>query len=111
MLTWNVFVGNFNTKSIEVYNIFKHSGFIKSCRKALIESDGDDRAFLVAVNRELRYYFWSKCEYEVIISGWPPSDTFNDSKVDIYAQVCMNWSRFAAYLLDYKDELLRGEDE
>lgn len=48
------------------------------------------------IERELRrkclYYFWSKCEYEVVVTGWP--DTKPERKIDIYDQLDANWETF-----------------
>lgn len=48
------------------------------------------------IERELRhkcmYYFWGKCEYEVIVTGWP--DTNTEKKIDIYQQLEANWEIF-----------------
>ena len=52
------------------------------------------------LDRALRYMFWSKCEYEIILSPWPPYT--NDKgeevilpkrsrKIDIYEQCMMNF--------------------
>lgn len=51
------------------------------------------------------YYFWSKCEWEIIISGWPPRDDFNDAKIDVYDQVKLNWDKFVDYTWDHRKEL------
>lgn len=34
------------------------------------------------------YYFWGKCEHEMIIHGWPVKK--NDYKIDVHEQVKMN---------------------
>lgn len=39
------------------------------------------------------YYFWAKCEYEVIVSAWPPRGG-SDRKIDIYTQIKENWDIF-----------------
>ena len=48
------------------------------------------------IERELRhtcmYYFWGKYEYEVIVTGWP--DTNTEKKIDIYQQLEANWEIF-----------------
>ena len=48
------------------------------------------------IERELRhkcmYYFWSKCEYEVVVTGFP--DTKTERKIDIYDQLDANWETF-----------------
>lgn len=35
-----------------------------------------------------RYQFWARCEYEVIVTGWPQQK--NELKLDIYRQIEMN---------------------
>lgn len=35
-----------------------------------------------------QYMYWSRCEYEVILAGWPNTD--NQRKIDIYDQIVMN---------------------
>jgi len=45
------------------------------------------------LKRLCMYYFWSKCEYEVIVSAWPPREG-SDRKIDIYTQLKENWDIF-----------------
>lgn len=45
------------------------------------------------LDRLCSYYFWAKCEYEVIVSAWPPKDG-SDRKIDIYTQLKENWDIF-----------------
>lgn len=45
------------------------------------------------LDRSCLYYFWSKCEYEVIVSAWP-SREHSERKIDIYSQLCANWEIF-----------------
>ena len=40
------------------------------------------------VDSELRYQFRGRCEYEVILSDWPPSGV--KKKIDVYWQCEMN---------------------
>lgn len=35
-----------------------------------------------------QYMFWSRCEYEIIVAGWPCTDTTR--KIDIHDQILMN---------------------
>ena len=108
-LTWNVFIEDFSGKRIVMYNVFRHSGFLNGCRQAL-EQCGDDRpAFEEAVRRELMYYYWSKCEWEIILSAWPPRKHFNEEKIDVSDQVMMNWPQFTEYLWINRKELLKRE--
>lgn len=45
------------------------------------------------LGRLCMYYFWSKCEYEVIVSAWPPKNG-TDRKIDVYTQLKENWDIF-----------------
>ena len=52
----------------------------------------------------------SKCEYEVVITSWPPMPPergFKDLKVDIYDQLELNWTAFFKYVLEHKAYFLR----
>lgn len=103
MLCWNVYVGNFNDKSIELHNVFEHGGFLNGCRDAARKYKKDKAGFAEAIESELLYYYWSKCEWEVVISSWP--DGKYEKKIDVYTQVMNNWEQFIDYLWAYKAEL------
>jgi len=45
------------------------------------------------LDRLCMYYFWAKCEYEVIVSSWPPREG-SERKIDIYTQLKANWDIF-----------------
>lgn len=54
--------------------------------------------FAEALRRSLMYYFWSKCEWEVLISPWCGSKKDKAIKVDVYWQVMNNWEIFLDYV-------------
>ena len=95
---WRVFVENFNGKRIEEYDIFEHHGFAEDVRKAYCKHRNDFDAFAEKVRGSLFYYFNSKCEWEVIVSAWPPSERVPERKVDVYEQVMLNWDVFIEYV-------------
>ena len=67
---------------------------IEKMRKNKITSvDFKDR-----LKQVLMYYFWAKCEYEVIVSSFPPDEKSKDEKVDIYSQVMLNFDIFCDYV-------------
>ena len=107
-MQWNVFFHNYNTNEIEPYNIFKHSCFRHEV-KQLIKKYKDKDEFIDQLKRELAYYFWSKCEWEVIISPWVGRKEPCKEKIDVYDQVMLNWDIFANYVWDNKKELLKNE--
>lgn len=104
-LEWNVFFEDFNARKIKTYNVFNHSGFVKDCVQCFREYSDDRSGFEEKLKRSLMYYFWSKCEYEVIISDWPPRSDFHASKVDVYDQVCLNWPIFLDYVWHHRREI------
>lgn len=58
---------------------------------------------------ELRYYYWSKCEHEIIVAPWIGSDDAA-IKVDIYDQVMNNWERFTDYVWQAFDWTEENDD-
>ena len=55
------------------------------------------------VRSYLRYYFGSKCEWEIVVTTWPArlidaSELEVSQKLDVYEQVMMNWQPFIEYL-------------
>lgn len=91
---WNVWIWDFNHDSLEVYDVMPR--FIAAF-KSLKKKDIPDTIEKLSdwLNSEAHYMFWSKCEYEMIIHGWP--ERKNDSKVDVYDQLKMNWDAFVEY--------------
>lgn len=97
--TWNVCYSDSNTDTIKIFNIFEHKHFMQGCDKAFIKAKRSDReVFAEEVKIELRYWFWSKCEWELIIHGL--FSTYNQ-KVDVFGQVMINWDRFIDYLWEW----------
>lgn len=85
-LVWNVFVENFNGKSVEVFNIFDHYSFLydlvnikKETKKryaqegVTLKDSSEALAFFEEeVGAALTYFYWCKSEWEVIVTSWPP---------------------------------------
>lgn len=92
---WYVYKYNTNRKKIEVFNIFDHSGFMADFIKLYDESENKEY-FSHRLKSSLRYYFWGKCEYEVLISPWIGDESIK-KKIDIYSQVMINWEHFVNY--------------
>ena len=108
MLKWNVIYGDFNSREIETYNIFRHYSFTHDCAKAARKYKDNREAFAEEIRVCLMYYFWSKCEWEVIVQHWPNGERFHDKKIDVYQQVMMNWDIFIDYLWEHRKELKVG---
>ena len=104
-VVWNVIYGDFNARRIRTYNVFDHYGFVVSCQKNAKKNKDNKEAFAEDLKRDLMYYFWSKCEWEVIVSQWPPKDDGRDAKIDVYDQIKMNWDRFLDYTWEHRKEI------
>lgn len=102
-MEWHVFYHDINAQKLTTINIFDHCGFFEDVQKALKKSKSKDE-FAKALKSDLMYYFWSKSEYEIIISPWCGGRNTEDIKVDIYTQVMNNWNVFLDYVWNSKGE-------
>lgn len=105
-LVWNTYREDFNRRRIVEFNLFDHYMFYDDCRKAAMAYRDNFELFQNEIRKSLAYYFWSKCEHEIIISDWPPSDNFQGKKVSVYDQVMMNWEHFIKYLWEHRKILI-----
>ena len=69
-LVWNVYYHNWNRDKFEKFNVFEHGRFREDVEKICKEfkNSEDKMRFADRLRRELQYYFWSKCEWEVVIT-------------------------------------------
>ena len=83
---FNVLIWNFNTQTIEEYVI---PYFVREWKeekdKSKFKSFDDIKEF---VRSKSLYQFWSRCEYEMIVKGWPV--TKREIKLDVHEQIMMN---------------------
>ena len=125
-MIWNVYYRDINSREIKVFNIFNHSYFREAITR-LKKKKLPKEEFTKKLEREVRYYFWSKCEYEVVLTSFPPYidkkeldrlnseyENFNTmyghyplridvcpetyEKIDIYQQLHLNWDVFVNYV-------------
>ena len=84
---FNVLIWNFNTQTIEEYNVIPY--FVREWKeekdKSKFKSFDDIKEF---VRSKSLYQFWSRCEYEMIVKGWPV--TKREIKLDVHEQIMMN---------------------
>jgi hypothetical protein len=87
MKQFNVCIFNSNTKKFEPYDIIpflidKYNSISKLDRP---RTRNEIKKF---INKECKYQYWSRCEYEILLLDWPCEKT--KEKIDIYDQVMMN---------------------
>ena len=100
---------DFNRNVIRPFNVFDHGSFLEDCKKNAKKNAKDYEAFCERLRRDLMYWFWSKCEWEIIISPWVSKVVDCSIKVDVYDQVMMNWKQFCDYTWSHAVILRRRE--
>ena len=98
-LEWNVFEYDFNSKRIEIFNIFDHYRFLKDCFDAYNNSNGDFNEFQKSIKQNLMYYFWGKFEHEIVLSQFTSGDPV-EKKIDVFEQVMLNYDVFVSKLFE-----------
>jgi len=101
-LVWNVFHYSHKTHKIEPINLFDYNWvFLRDGLLYAKKHYKDDfNKFAEHIRLSLQHEYWSRCEYETIITG-----IFDDSggyKMDVYTQVMLNWDRFIDYVWNNK---------
>lgn len=111
MREFNVIVYNINSKEFEPYNVIPHLVNCYDKKKSKPKTFDEFKEF---VKSESMYQWWSRCEYEIILSPWPyitsPSERYDKKgednieawkehwkkhlkeceKIDVHYQVMMN---------------------
>lgn len=96
-LVWNVFCRDMNADTIKIFNVFEHYRFAEDVKKLILKCKDRD-AFERDLKSSLMYYFWSKYEWEVLISPRLDGKGKNAMKIDVYWQIRNNWDRFVDYV-------------
>lgn len=109
-MKWIVYYHDINSDKMSTYNIFEHGSFRKYV-KEVVEEYKDKDEFAKQLKSELRYYFWSKAEWEIILSPWVGGKNTRELKIDVYDQVMNNWDIFVDYVWENREELLKDEKE
>lgn len=54
--------------------------------------------FKEKVKSSTMYYYWCKCEWEILIAPWVGDFDKESVKIDVYKQLEMNWDHYIKYL-------------
>ena len=98
-LEWNVFVHDINKRQMKIFNVFNHGRY----RKEIIELlncryDYTLEEFKEKVKASTMYYYWCKCEWEILIAPWVGDFDKDSIKIDVYKQLEINWNHYIKYL-------------
>lgn len=117
---WLVYVGEWNGEHrIVEHNVFDHHGFLRDVAKKLkaydktYKAEGwiDVDALSTDLRAEVMYYYWCKCEWEIVLSYWPPSERYPDRKIDVSDQLKLNWDAFVGYCWTHRKEIIKWAKE
>lgn len=94
-LEWNVFIHDFNSDKIIKYNVLYNVA--EKLHKAVKKGQVNDKATLKEwLKNELMYHYWSRCEYEILVSGL--FSKANDFKMDAWDQIEINLDNVVEYV-------------
>lgn len=83
---YKVISWDFNKDDIEYYDIMPFLiDSYKRIKKNKPKTFDEIKEFII---NESRYRFWSRCEYELIVTGWPKQN--REIKIDIFDQINEN---------------------
>ena len=103
-IVWRAFYHSWNSKKIQTFNIFDHGRFREDLKKKAKKCKTKDE-FSKELRSALMYYYWAKCEWEVVITPWVSTDDTKNIKVDVYWQVMNNWKVFLDYVWENRKKL------
>lgn len=91
-LHWNVLRHDFNSHKFEVYDIMRED-VLDDIYKL---KDKSYEAVKEAIRKWAMYHYWSKCEYEFIVTDLWNKD---EEKIDAFRQIDMNLDRLTEYVM------------
>lgn len=90
---FNVLVWDFNRDALFRYDVMPYllsqwEEMMKHRRRKDFHKPSTFDEVKEWILKESRYQFWSRCQYEIVVTGFPPGK--NDTKIDVFAQIEMN---------------------
>lgn len=85
MNKFNVIWYNINSKKFEAYDVLPYFINEYNNSKNKPKTFEEFKEFIISNSR---YMYWARCQYEIIICGWPNEE--NREKWDIHKQIMMN---------------------
>lgn len=101
MVEYKVINWDFNTDRIEHYDIMPYLYARleeKRKRRHISLKDLTFERLKEFIDNESKYQFWSRCQYEVIVTGWPVQK--HEHKLDVYEQIKMNLDNITKLMFD-----------
>lgn len=109
-LKWMVWRYDGNNNSLETINVLSEELLEKAAfgvaTKKIKNRDMLKRFF----EREFKYKYWSRCEYEMMVGDLFIKDTDSLKKVDVYGQLEPNLDTICDYFILAADVKFKGTD-
>lgn len=89
---------NINKKRFEPYDVMPYliEEYKKEVKKKKQPITFDE--FKKFIEGSSMYMYWSRCQYEIILTSWPNED--NQEKIDVHKQIMMNINLVTEVLMD-----------
>lgn len=97
-MKYNVLVQDFNSRKFVPYDIFPYLTNMYNREEKKPENFKEFKKF---IDSTARYQWWARCEYEIIVSGWP--NITNSKKIDVYDQIELNIDAITTLFMEYVD--------
>lgn len=98
-LEWNVFAQDINKQQMRIFNVFNYGKYKQEIIELLNHKDDYTlEEFREKVKSSTMYYYWGKCEWEILIAPWIGDFDKELVKADVYMQLKMNWNYYIKYL-------------
>lgn len=103
MIEYRVITWDFSTDRVEHYDIMPYLYRRleeKRKKRQIVLKDLTLEKLKEFIDDESKYQFWARCQYEVILSSWPPRENGRKHKMDVYEQIHMNLDNIAKLMYD-----------
>lgn len=114
-LEWYCVEWGFNEKRPRLINVMRAINIDDLKKKLKYKGKKPTKYNSIKNYEELREYlksqfmcrFWCRCEYEMIVTSWPPRNDIDGTKIDVFDQIAPNIDRITEYVvqvlkLDFK---------
>lgn len=98
-MEWYVLLHDFNKDKVISYNIFNNNKLNEEL-KELKENFISKEIFISELDKTLRWCFWSKAEYEIMVGDLFEKDLDKYEKIDAYQQLKPNLNTLADYIIN-----------
>lgn len=95
MKIFNVIIYDFNSKSFKSFNIIPCLIREYEDKKLKLKTFKEVKEFITNYSR---YQWWGRCEYEIILQGWPSTNV--TEKWDVNRQVELNIDNITQIFID-----------